>query len=120
MPVFYQMTCYFFQYQNLVDLIAIVPYYIQLATGGPSLSIFRVMRVLPTSPISLPLIPPHPVILVPFPNLTLAVDISSHEGTTTSPLPLLSFPSLILPTLSIFLVVRVGYTTNEPHPITLT
>ena len=41
----YQMLCYFFQFQNLVDLLAIIPHYIQITFDGPSLSIFRVMRL---------------------------------------------------------------------------
>lgn len=41
----YQMYCYFMQIPNMVDLIAIVPYYIELSYKGPLLSMFRVLRL---------------------------------------------------------------------------
>ena len=41
----YQMLSYFLQYQNIIDLLAIIPYYIEISYGGPPLAVFRVMRL---------------------------------------------------------------------------
>ena len=40
-----QMLCYALQWPNVVDLVAIAPYYIKFATGGPDLAVFRVLRL---------------------------------------------------------------------------
>jgi len=47
LSTWYQMLCYAVKTQNLVDLIAIIPFYIELGSpsGGPLLSVFRVMRL---------------------------------------------------------------------------